>query len=111
MGDQVRQFRLGERMKIKYRSNFLCTTSIIRDRSLIKNLNNWDQGTKINYHRFYFSSSTSIIIYSYSISSNFLHEIFNKLGLNFIITNNVKKAHIIIGLKNYLQQNLKLKEL
>jgi len=109
--DQVRQFKLGKRMKIKYRSNLLGISSINRDRLLIQNLNHWDQGIQINYNRFYSSSSTSIIIYSYSISSNFLHEVFNKLGLNFIITNNIKKAHIIIGLKSYLQQNLKLKQL
>merc|ERR1712176_1114838 len=106
MGDQVRQFKLGKRMKIKYRSNLLGISSINRDRLLIQNLNHWDQGIQINYNRYY-SSSTSIIIYSYSISSNFLHEVFNKLGLNFIITNNIKKAHIIIGLKNYLILNRK----
>lgn len=109
--DQVRQFKSGERMKIKYRSNLLLIPSISRNRSLIQNLNHWDQGTKINYPHFHTSSSTSIVIYSYSISSNFLREVFNKLGLDFVLTNNIKKAHVIIGLKNYLQQNLKLKEL
>lgn len=109
--NQVRQFKLGERMKIKYRSKLQFTSSINRDQALIQNLNYWDQGLKVNYNHFHISSSTPIIIYSYSISSNFLREVFNKLGLNFIITNNIKKAHIVIGLKNYLQQNLKLKEL
>jgi hypothetical protein len=51
------------------------------------------------------------VIYSYSISNNFLKEAFSKIGVKFILTNNIKKASIIIGLKKQLKRNFKLKEL
>jgi hypothetical protein len=33
------------------------------------------------------------------------------MGLNFVLTNEIKKANLIIGLKKHLKQNLKLKNL
>ena len=108
---QIRQFNLGEKLQIKYHSNVLFKPSLSMNLSLAQNLRNWEQRNNENYYYFPISLSKSIRIYSYSISSNFLREIFSKLGLNFILTNDIKKAHLIIGLKNHLQQNLKLKKL
>ena len=109
--DQVRQFNMRKRMQIKYHSNLLSPIFLPINYSLAQNLKNWNQKNLINSPHFHFSVSKSVIIYSYSISNNFLLEVFNKLKLDFRMTNNVKTAHIIIGLKNSLQQNLKLKEL
>ena len=55
--------------------------------------------------------SKTLILYSYSISNNFLKEILSKLGVNCILTKNIQKASLIIGLKKDLQKNFKLKEL
>jgi stage III sporulation protein SpoIIIAA len=109
--DQIRQFKLDEKWRIKYHSNLLFRSSLLMTQSLTQNVRNWDQRNDGNSYNFQISFSKSIKIYTYSISSNFLREIFSKLGLNFSLTNDIKKAHIIIGLKNHLQQNLKLKEL
>src|SRR5210317_1852564 len=79
--------------------------------SRTQNVRNWDQRNERNSYNFQIVLSKSLKIYTYSISSNFLREIFNKLGLDFSFTTDIKDAHIIIGLKNHLQQNLKLKEL
>ena len=57
------------------------------------------------------TSSTPLIIYSYSISNNFLKEAFTKLGFKFSLTNNLENATLIIGLKKYLRQNFKLKNI
>nr|ULD16164.1 hypothetical protein [Cylindrotheca closterium] len=109
--DQIRQFELGEKLQIKYNSNLLVKPPLLMTKSLNQNVRNWDQRNNENSYNFQISLSKSRKIYTYSISSNFLREVFNKLGLNFSLTNDIKKAHIIIGLKNHLQQNLKLKEL
>lgn len=109
--NQIRQFKLGKKLQIKYHSNLSFKPSLPTKHSLIQNLKNWDQRNNENSYNFHISLSKSIKIYTYSISNNFLREIFSKLGLNFSLTNDIKKANIIIGLKNHLQQNLKLKEL
>jgi hypothetical protein len=52
--------------------------------------------------------SKKLIIYSYSISSNLLKEVLLKMGFKFVLTNEIKKAELIIGLKKHLKQNFKL---
>ena len=49
-----------------------------------------------------------MIIYSYSISSNLLKEVLLKLDFKFVLTNEIRKAELIIGLKKHLKQNFKL---
>ena len=109
--DQIRQFNLDEKLQIKYHSNLLFKPSLLMPQFLIQNVRNWTQRNNRNTSNLQISLSKSIKIYTYSISSNFLREVFSKLDLDFSLTNDIKKAHIIIGLKNHLQQNLKLKEL
>ena len=109
--DQVRYFQFQEKLQIKYYSNFSFQFFISRNSVSMQTSKNWVQINKQNSYYFNRLSSKPIIIYSYSISSNLLREVFNKLSLNFVFTNHIKNANIIIGLKNSLQQNLKLKEL
>jgi hypothetical protein len=52
--------------------------------------------------------SKKLIIYSYSISSNLLKEVLLKMGFKFVLTNEIKRAELIIGLKKHLKQNFKL---
>jgi hypothetical protein len=49
-----------------------------------------------------------LLIYPYSISNNLLKEVLIKMGFNFTLTNEIKKASLIIGLRKYLKQNFKL---
>ena len=109
--DQIRRFKLDEKLQIKYHSDSLFKPSLSITQSLTQNVRNWDQRNNGNSHNFPILFSKSINIYTYSLSRNFLREILSKLGLDFSLTNDIKKAHIIIGLKTHLQQNLKLKEL
>jgi len=109
--DQIRQFNLGEKLQIRCHSNLLLKPSSTGTLSIAQNLKDWNQRNNEDYCHSQVSSLKAIKIYPYSISSNFLREVFNKLDLKFRLTNDIKKAHIIIGLKNHLQQNLKLKTL
>ena len=52
--------------------------------------------------------SKKLIIYSYSLSNNLLKEVLLKLGFKFVLTNEIRKANLIIGLKKHLKQNFKL---
>ena len=49
-----------------------------------------------------------LIIYPYSLSANLLKEVLLKMGFTFVLTNEIKKASLIIGLKKHLKQNFKL---
>lgn len=49
--------------------------------------------------------SKPLVIYSYSISNNLLKEVLCKIGIHFKMTNEVKSASLIIGLKKYLKKN------
>jgi hypothetical protein len=52
--------------------------------------------------------SKKLVIYPYSLSHNLLKEILLKMGLKFVLTNEIKKASLIIGFKKHLKQNFKL---
>lgn len=52
--------------------------------------------------------SKKLIIYSYSISTNLLKEVLLKMGFKFVLTNEIRKAELVIGLKKHLKQNFKL---
>ena len=109
--EQIRQFQSSEKLQIKYHSNLSFRSSLLTTQRLDQNLISWKQRNKENDYSFQGSNLKSIKIYAYSISNNFLREIFNKLNLNLSVTNDIKKAHIILGLKIHLQQNPKVKEL
>jgi stage III sporulation protein SpoIIIAA len=83
----------------------------IRSKSLpFTNYLNWFWINKKNSLNLTKLKSKTLIIYPYSLSNNLLKEILYKMELNFTLTNDIKKATLIIGLKKYLKQNLKLIE-
>jgi stage III sporulation protein SpoIIIAA len=111
--EQIRQFQSIEKMQIKYQNSspFLLKTPTGINDSLTQRQNNWLLINKLNSQDSMISTSKPLIIYTYAISTNFLKEAFTKIGLKFTLTNNIEKASLIIGLKKYLRQNFKLKEL
>jgi stage III sporulation protein SpoIIIAA len=111
--EQMRQFQSIEKIQIKYQnlSPFLLKTQTGINDSLTQRQNNWLLINKLNSQDSMISTSKPLIIYTYAISTNFLKEAFTKIGLKFTLTNNIEKASLIIGLKKYLRQNFKLKEL
>ena len=55
--------------------------------------------------------SKNLVIYLYSLSYNLVREVLTKLGINLVLTRDIKKATLVIGLKKSIQKNYKLKSL
>nr|YP_009029228.1 hypothetical protein [Didymosphenia geminata]AGH28759.1 hypothetical protein [Didymosphenia geminata] len=113
---QIRQFSSAEKIKIKskkfhnYQSSLLKTRTSLNDSFLSAN-NNWISVNKVKDKKSLKLKSRKLVIYPYSVSSNLLKEVLLKMGFKFILTNEIRKASLIIGLKKHLRQNFKLTSL
>jgi stage III sporulation protein SpoIIIAA len=113
---QIRQFSLAEKIKIKskklhsYSNSLLKTRNSLND-SFLSTSNNWISLNKGKGKKSVKLKSRKLIIYPYSLSNNLLKEVLLKLGFKFILTNEIRKASLIIGLKKHLRQNFKLTNL
>jgi stage III sporulation protein SpoIIIAA len=110
---QIRQFSLSEKIKIKsknihYYPNSLSKHSEILNTSSSLTKRNWILINQPNNKNSLKLKSKKLIIYPYSISNNLLREVLLKMGFQFILTNEIRKANLIIGLKKHLKQNFKL---
>jgi len=114
--EQVREFIFTEKIKLKCHfaqnySSFISKKQLGLSENLNVFENSWPKINQSNNSKFLQSGTKDFVIYSYSISNNLIKEAFSKLGIKFRITNLIREASIIIGLKEPLKQNLKLKEL
>ena len=114
---QIRQFSLSEKIKI-YSQNFINQSASSRKKnlqfmndSLFKFNSSWSFNNKLKFKQTFQYNSKILVIYPYSLSNNLLKEILSKRNIRFILTNEIQKANIIIGLKKHLQQNIKLTNL
>jgi stage III sporulation protein SpoIIIAA len=112
---QVRQFYLAEKIQIKCQnyysySSFLVKNQIGLNESLTIPEKSWTQINRSRNKKSFQIPSKTLVIYSYSMSNNFLKEVCSKINLKFILTTDVKMANVIVGLKKHLKHNLKLKE-
>ena len=113
---QVRQFSLTEKIKLKcqrfqyYQNSLLKTQNNLTDSTHLIN-KNWISINKPKDEKSLKLNSKRLVIYPYSLSKNLLKEVLLKMGFKFVLTNEIKKANLIIGLKKHLKQNLKLKNL
>jgi len=113
---QVREFSLINKIKIKsqrfhnYQSYLLKNTNNLNNSFILPN-KNWILINQLKDKKSLKLKSKKLIIYPYSISNNLLKEVSLKIGFQFILTNEIKKASLIIGLKKHLKQNLKLTNL
>uniref|UniRef100_UPI0030027CF8 ycf45 n=1 Tax=Cocconeiopsis kantsiensis TaxID=3082010 RepID=UPI0030027CF8 len=114
--DQIRQFSLVEKIKIKSKKTLNPNSSILTNSTnlihsgsgfqkswLLINQETDEKSLKLK--------SKKLVIYPYSLSSNLLKEVLLKLGFKFVLTNEIRKASLIIGLKKHLKQNFKLTHL
>lgn len=112
---QIRSFSLFQEVKIKFNCFYIQSNSLFFNKSNFFNSsfslatnNNWifiNKNDQINNLKL---KSKTLLIYPYSLSNNLLKEILHKTSLNFRLTNDIKKANLIIGLKKHLKKNLKL---
>ena len=107
---QIRQFVLNEKIKIKGEIFKINSSSLIKNQNYLKT-NNWNLVNLPRQEKVLELKSKILIIYAYSLSNNLIKEVLIKMGFNFVLTNEIRKASLIIGLKKHLKQNFKLKNL
>ena len=110
---QIRKFQFDEKIQIKYEifsssQNSLKQNSSFPGEIKLSDSNYWTQFNNLKINKFLTTRKKSLVIYSYSLSKNFLKEVFLKASVEFILTNNVEKASVIIGLTQHLEQNSNL---
>ena len=108
---QTREFSLVEKIKIKSKRFQNHKTSLLKNNLNESSLSSNKTWSLINQQKNKGSlklKSKKLVIYSYSLSNNLLKEVLLKLGFKFILTNEIRKANLIIGLKKHLKQNFKL---
>jgi stage III sporulation protein SpoIIIAA len=110
---QLRKFSLTEKIQIKCQN--YPNLSVKNQSNINESLNlinkNWNLINKPKDEKSLKLRSKKLIIYPYSLSNNLLKEALFKMGIKFVLTNDLKKASLIIGLKKHLRQNFKLKNL
>ena len=114
--DQIRQFSLTEKIKVKCSNisnyqNLFITNQNNLNKSLSINDKNWILVNQPNYQKLLKVKSKKLVIYPYSLSNNLLKEVLIKMGVNFTLTDDIRKASLILGLKKHLKQNFKLNSL
>jgi stage III sporulation protein SpoIIIAA len=113
---QIRQFSFAEKIKVKsknlhnYQNSLLKTRNNLND-SFLSTSNNWISINKGKDKKSLKLKSRKLVIYPYSLSNNLLKEVLLKMGFKFVLTNEIRKASLIIGLKKHLRQNFKLTSL
>jgi len=113
---QVRQFDSTEKIRIKYNQNQNYQNLLVNPSNNFKNSflatnKNWMLINQLKNQKSLKLDAKKLVIYPYSLSANLLKEVLLKMGLKFVLTNEIKKASLIIGLKNHLKQNFKLTSL
>jgi len=113
---QIRQFSPLEKIIIKSKrcqnsQNFLSKNKTSLNENIPLFETNWLTSNQVITEKASSLKSKKLIIYPYSISNNLLKEVLLKMGFKFILTNEIRKAGLIIGLNNHLKQNFKLRNL
>ena len=110
---QIRQFSLTEKTQVRcqrFQNLQLKSSSTLNELNNLLN-KNWVILNQSKNERCLQIKSKKLIIYPYSLSNNLLKEVLLKMNIKFVLTNDIKKANLIIGLKKNLKQNFKLKNL
>jgi hypothetical protein len=112
---QTRKFQLDEKIqiqceKISPSQNLLVQANSLTDDAQLTVTNCWTQFNFLKTQKLVHDLKKSLVIYSYSISKNFLKEVFSKANVKFSLTNDLQKASVIIGLTKHLQQNSNLNQ-
>ena len=112
---QTRKFRLDEKIQIQCENFSPSQNSLVKDISVTDEVQLtitkcWTQFNYLKTNKLLHELKKSLVIYSYSISNNFLKEVFCKANVKFTLTNDLQKASLIIGLTKHLQQNLNLNQ-
>jgi len=111
---QIRQFSLLEKVIIKSKRLQTSKNILMKNKTILSDPlpeNNWVFVNQLKKENSDSLKLKKLIIYPYSISSNLLKEVLLKMGFKFVLTSDIRKAGLIIGLKSHLKQNFKLTNL
>lgn len=113
---QVRVCSINNRIQIKCRQSQNYNALIMQNQrntnaSHIFSVNNWVMINQSDSDKQIEIKKKSLTIYPYSLSYNLLKEALLKTGIAFNLTNSLKKADLVIGLKKHFKQNCKLQNL
>ena len=111
--EQIRQFSSIDKVFITSKQFQLPKNSLFKNHTNLLNFKtfstgNWAFINQNQNNKLLKTNSKKLIIYPYSLSNNLLKEILIKMDLKFILTNEIKKANVIIGLKKNLKRNFRL---
>lgn len=106
---QKREFSRNEKVTIKY--NRFQKNYLTKESDSIQHNMTWRSQNITNDNIFNTLKQKKLIIYTYSLSHNLVREVISRLGVDLKITKEIKRASLIIGLNNHLQQNQKLRNL
>lgn len=106
---QVRQLLLPEKITIKCQNYPIYSSVSPIFNPLSTHL--WNDRNDPKNKQIVNTGSKYLGVYVYCLSNNFIREALSKLPLRFIVTKDIQKATLIIGLKKHLKQNLKVKRL
>ena len=109
---QTRRFSLIGKMQIKSENSSVASKFLLGS----ENLQSFNRSKayslyKSSFFNFHQFKSKTLVLYTYSISNNFLREVLLKLGIKCTLTKNIQKASLIVGLTKNLRENFTLKEL
>ena len=110
---QIRQFSLSEKSKIELKQVQNNQNSLLKNPKKFNDSSlgfqkNWFRINQVKNDKSVKLKSKKFIIYSYSLSNNLLKEVIAKMEFKFVLTNEIQKASLIIGLKKHLKTNLNL---
>jgi len=110
---QMRQLFRNEKTSIKYKqfqtNSFFFVKNFINSKS--QSFINWTVISQTNHIRTKNLKAKKLFLYAYALSSNLIQEVMSKIRFQFVLTKEINKASLIIGLKKHLNQNIKLKKL
>jgi stage III sporulation protein SpoIIIAA len=110
---QIRYFSLSEKIMINskrfnnHQNSLIKNTNNLTESIQLQN-KNWIVVNQTKDEKLLRLKSKKLVIYPYSLSNNLLKEVLLQMKFKFILTNEIRKANLIIGLKKHLKQNFKL---
>jgi len=111
---QIRQVTRSEKSVIKYKTlltNKLVKNSNIPQKPIFSIHNSWVTINNENDIQSINLKHKKLVVYSYSLSYNLLKEVISRLQVDIVLTKDIKKSSLIIGLKKHIEQNQKLQKL
>lgn len=113
---QTRQFTGIEKIQIQC-NKFLLPSNSFRKSSNLNHdfqssmLQPWRKLNNGKIDRLLKTTTKTLVIYPYCLSTNLLKEVLSKISIKFVVTNDFQQASLIIGPHQYLSQNHRLKKL